>query len=1089
MSHRAITVVAVEALSYSGTTWLNLVLGSHAKAFTLGPPDRVWRLRNDGFRGANLVWKDQDTFWKGFNDYWDRKENFLIALADYGQVTHIIMDGPSEGFSSEVMNDPQLEIKRPLYLRDARAITASFARKNPTLSYLESILPSGWFYHSYQALRLTDGNEPRQVYYYEDCVAEPVKFLERIGPYIGLKYTSDALRFWEYDHHITSGNQGTLALLRLAKGLPVNDFEGHDFYRKQLERLQENYLHGFIDERWKTELSRLDRFYFDVVLGAKHEELGYDRDRFEFDEIRALLEEHKARVRAGKSIAIPRRYVDLYLEEHGLADKSFMRELSKRIRANITAARTCQLTKFLGIKGNGSKAKALKSRTFSAVGASFHALKRFLGPHPNKVFRALGQSEAMGSTTSGPWPSTTLPGVTYLASHEKARINKLRDYKTSATSKTLESIKADINQNFYLAYGPDFLALGPQQKVCVDTLVRYRDLLEFLREIPNLEFLTARELDKAKPVGNQILIQVRHDVDGDLVSALLQARMENQLSVRSTFYILHTAPYYGQWSSVKGRFERNEAALEVYLEIQLLGHEVALHTDPLWLYQEHNVNGAQALQEEIAWLRGNGLRIVGTAAHNSVGTYGAVNYAIFTGRNLAFNEPAGPLGVIKDGKWAPLQVISERELGLEYEGNDLFWQTHTRLEYYCLISQNLWFHQVFDEGSIRAKNEKQKRTEWKTQEQVLEEIANLEGPCNLMLSVHPMHYGFRASSTDVPQILAPNEASTLALRPGWRLYPDGETIIARAGEGNRVEFDAISVANSLGQLDMPLQCIAEHPTRILFLGRDMLASPSVAVASKASQVTAALLNRAGCKVAATSTGQCPSTPSVQIASLHRARQELEFEMIVFSVGADDIIGCDPSMFSAVMGLANQERDLLFDTPWSAECFKAIDGLLSTAKQPDISPYASAVARDFFFPGEESCAEFNDLWQAAEERLFAAIQHIQQLGYGAVLLIEECGEKAGLWTAHTDHETRIRLANMAEQRFIRLAARAGTAIVNPYLSFNANAGRFSTHWLSVSQWSIHGHYLAARSIADVIEPLLAEAADDDCHVGSPISNAT
>ena len=37
-----IRVVVIESLSYSGTTWLNLVLGAHRDAFALGPADRLF---------------------------------------------------------------------------------------------------------------------------------------------------------------------------------------------------------------------------------------------------------------------------------------------------------------------------------------------------------------------------------------------------------------------------------------------------------------------------------------------------------------------------------------------------------------------------------------------------------------------------------------------------------------------------------------------------------------------------------------------------------------------------------------------------------------------------------------------------------------------------------------------------------------------------------------------------------------------------------------------------------------------------------------------------------------------------------------
>ncbi|MEI4884100.1 hypothetical protein, partial [Klebsiella pneumoniae] len=89
---------------------------------------------------------------------------------------------------------------------------------------------------------------------------------------------------------------------------------------------------------------------------------------------------------------------------------------------------------------------------------------------------------------------------------------------------------------------------------------------------------------------------VRHDVDADIFDALEQARIEAELGIATTYYILHTAPYYGNWNGTA--FERHEATAEIYCKIQELGHEVALHTDGLGLYQVQQTDGAVGLQTE-----------------------------------------------------------------------------------------------------------------------------------------------------------------------------------------------------------------------------------------------------------------------------------------------------------------------------------------------------------------------------------------------------------------------------------------------------------------------------------------------------------
>ncbi len=1041
-----VTVVAARALSYSGTTWMNLVLGSHAKAFTLGPPDIAWGLRHKGFEGANLVWKEKDTFWRGFDKYWDRQSNFLIALAQYAKVTHLFMDGPSAAFSQEVLSDPGLHVLHPVYVRDGRAISASYARRNRDRGYLASILPGGWMYNSFRALSHNSGASPAQVIRYEDSVARPLEFLEKMGRYLNLEYTPDALRFWAHDHHITSGNQGTIATLRLAKGLPIDHFESETFYREQLARMERDHLAGFIDDRWDEELSRLERFYFDILLGADNQALGYARDQFSPEEVRDLLEMHGREVSAGRAPEVPRRLLHPYLVEHGLAKQGAMARVSEPAHR--------------AIRGAHRQANRLRSLGWTVL-LRARALRT----------RLKARTEKAASPSAIP-PSGASSEPIYFDEQDPARLRALTDYKVRPSRKPLDVINREINRNFYQLYGPDYLAVPEVPKVCVDPLLRYDALLRGLRDIPNLRFVTALELYQHDPTEQGLLCHIRHDVDGDLVSARAQAILEHELGIKSTYYILHTAPYYGLWNADRKRFERNVSAIGVYQEIEKLGHEVGLHSDPLFLYQNHNVDGVGALRTELEWLRSNGLTVAGTVAHNSVTTYGAVNYAVFKGRNVSFIAPPGPAAVEKDGKWAPLQVISEQELGLDYEGNDLFWQTHTRVEYYCLMSQNEWFYQAFEGGSILPKNQSERAEEWKPQETVLDEIVRLKGPVHLVLSVHPMHYGLRPSIEAFPAL--PSASSSNLTTAAWRLFAPGQSVSVSGGTTpRRPEFDAHNVANDLGQLDLPTGRMRGQHKRVLFLGRDMLACPSIPTASKVSQVVGRLLaRRLGTEIVSTSVAQCPSTPSLQVAGLKRALEKLEPDAVVLSVGADDIIGCTPNLFRDVMNLDAHEVGLLFDAAWNDATLNEVDLLLSAGRPADLSTYHGTIANDFFRPGEELSSSFTALWNEASQRLRACIRHLQRESCPVLLLLEECGEKGGRWKAATSSDEQVVLARSADTRFGNLAEEMGVTFVNPYESFATTNSFASSHWTSIDRWSLHGHYLCARVLMDPLAAVLS-----------------
>ena len=125
--------------------------------------------------------------------------------------------------------------------------------------------------------------------------------------------------------------------------------------------------------------------------------------------------------------------------------------------------------------------------------------------------------------------------------------------------------------------------------------------------------------------------------------------------------------------------------IHVYRELQDLGHEVALHTDALSVYQRHGVDGAAALVSELGWLRENGIEVRGTVAHGSRSAFGAENFEIFRGRRAGEARSADPAlarpaGFVHRGRPARLRELCEDDLGLAFEGNDIFFQSEVPVE-------------------------------------------------------------------------------------------------------------------------------------------------------------------------------------------------------------------------------------------------------------------------------------------------------------------------------------------------------------------------------------------------------------------------
>ena len=192
-----------------------------------------------------------------------------------------------------------------------------------------------------------------------------------------------------------------------------------------------------------------------------------------------------------------------------------------------------------------------------------------------------------------------------------------------------------------------------------DSLVDFDELIQSLATVDSRKPGTVEELICGEAGIN---LAVRIDVDMDLMAA---ADMANLASIREmplSFYLLHTAAYYGvRDGKTFRRFSRNSA---IYNLLQDCGHEVGLHTDALTIYRDWGIDGASAIRTEIEWLRSEGLRISGTAAHNCAPVYGAENFEIFDNRVIGNRNHT-----VSDWSYLPLGVLNEEELCLKYEAN------------------------------------------------------------------------------------------------------------------------------------------------------------------------------------------------------------------------------------------------------------------------------------------------------------------------------------------------------------------------------------------------------------------------------------
>jgi hypothetical protein len=156
------------------------------------------------------------------------------------------------------------------------------------------------------------------------------------------------------------------------------------------------------------------------------------------------------------------------------------------------------------------------------------------------------------------------------------------------------------------------------------------------------------------------VIGLRHDVDNSIEPAVAFAEWEAELGYRSTYFILHTAPYWRDKPLLRRSLDR----------IAQCGHELGIHNNAIAAALLTGNEPAAILEQAIAELRGYGFDIRGTVAHGDPLCYGPDRTLRFVNDEI-FDECARP--TLGDSSRrigaATITPAPLAELGLDYDAN------------------------------------------------------------------------------------------------------------------------------------------------------------------------------------------------------------------------------------------------------------------------------------------------------------------------------------------------------------------------------------------------------------------------------------
>lgn len=156
------------------------------------------------------------------------------------------------------------------------------------------------------------------------------------------------------------------------------------------------------------------------------------------------------------------------------------------------------------------------------------------------------------------------------------------------------------------------------------------------------------------------IIGLRHDVDNVIEPAVEFARWEAERGYRSTYFVLHTAPYWQDKTLLR-------KSLEAIVED---GHEVGIHNNAVAASLLTGRDPIEILQEAIDELREYGFDIAGTVAHGDSLCYDSRGVVRFVNDELfqecprpAIGDPGRPVGPF------PLARAALADFDLEYDAN------------------------------------------------------------------------------------------------------------------------------------------------------------------------------------------------------------------------------------------------------------------------------------------------------------------------------------------------------------------------------------------------------------------------------------
>ena len=295
-------VIFILGIGRSGSTMLDLMLGSHSQGFSLGEISKLPEIYNRNSAVAELCPKG--TFWQ---DHFSDEDAKQLALGLSGHRLNPLIPLKIDRWLREITGQDAVlnpytlllnRIQKPVLIdsskypdwvaqrlnarefrqghldayvihvvRDGRAVLNSYLRAYPNLT-VETV-SQRWLNNleaSENVYGLVAGDRRMQVRY-EALATNPTKTMQGVCDFLGIPFEPEMLEYWKHDHNYIAGSRSAKALIARYREQPVSEAtqEIHGSYYSEMD------LTIKLDQRWKDELETAKLEQFQQIVGTRNQ--------------------------------------------------------------------------------------------------------------------------------------------------------------------------------------------------------------------------------------------------------------------------------------------------------------------------------------------------------------------------------------------------------------------------------------------------------------------------------------------------------------------------------------------------------------------------------------------------------------------------------------------------------------------------------------------------------------------------------------------------------------------------------------------------------------------------------------------------